>query len=123
MTCFSVIVWPTLALAGIEDERVRLDFDRLAHSPGSKQHVDSLDLVDRERDRRVDRRLEPRQFPGDHIHADREQRNDEVTVGATDGLASEAGLLIRHGHFHAGHHGTAGVAHGPRDLARGRLGG
>ena len=27
----------------IESERVRLDFDGLAHVPGSKQHVDSLD--------------------------------------------------------------------------------
>ena len=39
------------------------------------------------------------------------------------GLTSEAGLLIRDDHFHAGHHGAGRVAHGPGDLTGGRLGG
>ena len=71
---------------------------------------------------REDRRLEPGLFAGDDIDADREQRDDVFPVGASFGLASEAGLLVGHDHFHAGHHGATGVAHRPGDLTGSRLG-
>ena len=83
VTCFSVIVWPTEALAVSSASAFDLDFDGLGHVPGRQQHVDSLDLVDRQRDLRMDRRLEPCLFPRDHVDADREQRNDVFTVGAS----------------------------------------
>ena len=42
--------------AGVEHERVRLDFDASRRRCRREHHVDTLDLVDRERHIRVDRR-------------------------------------------------------------------
>jgi hypothetical protein len=101
----------------IEGEHVRLHLDGLRHIAKREHHVDALNLVDGQRQVRVDGRLEPGLLTRDDVGSDREQRNDVVATAAGPGLAREAGQLIGDDDFHAGHHGTRRIAHRPGNLA------
>ena len=121
VTCFSRDRVADRGAAGIERERGRLHFDGLGHVAGVERHVDPLNLVDGERDVRMNGRLESGLLAGDDVDADREQRDDVVPVVAGFRLTGEPCLLIGHDHFHAGHHRPGRVAHRPGDLTGGRL--
>ena len=102
----------------VERQRRRCHFDSFGNVAGFQPQVDALNLIDAERHTGADGHLEARLLCGHDVHADWQQRNDEVANICTCCLAGQTRLLVGDDDLDLRHHGPGRIFDRAGNLAR-----